>query len=616
MIKTCSPDDPTFALLDNTRDPDALAHLFTQPQAHVLCREPKQLQDALAALEALKRQGHALCGYLSYEAGYFLVDKAEFLLRHVSEHNQPLVHFYAFAKHERLTQAEVQAFLASQQRASQPVAIADLQLGMTASEHQQAVQAIQAEIALGNSYQVNLTTQYTFELWGSAVALYQKLRQRQSVAYGALLNFPEASVLSLSPELFVRKQGTLVQAKPMKGTLGRGANAAEDAERIAAMQADPKTLSENVMIVDLIRNDLSRIAKPGQVWAENLFEVQTFETLHQMISTVNAEVPADLSVTQLFQGLFPCGSITGAPKISTMQIIERLEKAPRGLYTGAIGYLTPESDFCFNVPIRTCVVQKDGQAELGVGGGILHESDPAAEFEECLLKAKFLTQINQDLTLIESLRFEQGLPNLPAHLQRLQASAQTLGFALNVEAITQALHQTCAPLQGVHKVRLELAWDGSFAIQTSVIDMPSQQPLLLGLCPQKVQASQLLQHKTNQRACYQQALQTAQASGCAEVLFLNQAGQVTEASYHNFFMRLDGIWHTAPVTDGLLPGVARQALLDDPSVPTQVRSLSPQDLLQAEALWLTNAVRGRVPAVLCETAKQQLACWAKPLEVV
>ena len=376
---------------------------------------PNSCKTLLAALEALKRQGHALCGYLSYEAGYFLVDKPEFCCAMCLSSTSPCCTFMPLPSTNGWSQAEVQAFLAAQASDFEAVAIADLRLGMTASEHQQAVKAIQAEIALGNSYQVNLTTQYKFELLGSAVALYQKLRQRQSVAYGALLNFPEASVLSLSPELYVRKQSTLVQAKPMKGTLGRGANAVEDAQRIAAMQADPKTLSENVMIVDLIRNDLSRIAKPGQVWAENLFEVQTFETLHQMISTVNAEVPADLSVTQLFQELVSLWLDHRAPKISTMQIIERLEKAPRGIYTGAIGYLTPESDFCFNVPIRTCVVQNDGQAVLGVGGGILHESDPAAEFDECLLKAKFLTQNQSRLSLIESLRFDQGLQNLPAH---------------------------------------------------------------------------------------------------------------------------------------------------------------------------------------------------------
>lgn len=605
-------NDEVFALLENTRTPShSDTKLFTKPVSEVFCDQGDQLPEAFSRLDQLKRQGFYLVGYLSYEASYFLADKQDFRFNKKGKSSSPLLHFYAFKNKTEINSEEAKIFLNAVDTEQRPVAIKNLALNMTNEAYKDRIARIKSYIRNGDTYQVNFTLKYHFNYQGSPLALYRKLRDSQSVEFGAFLNFPEYGVLSLSPELFVRKQGTHLESKPMKGTFPRGATPAEDEQIIAHMKSDQKTRSENVMIVDLLRNDLSRVASVGSVAVQDLFEVQTYETLHQMISTVTGEVAPDVEIGQLFRELFPCGSITGAPKLRTMQIIEELETDTRGVYTGAIGYLTPENDFCFNVPIRTCLAHSDGMAEMGIGGGILYESDPQAEFEECLLKARFLTNLNRSFQLIESMRYDAAsgsIAMLSAHLERMSASAATLHFVFAPAELERQLRGQVSGLQNDHKVRVLLHHNGQWDIQLETLSKTEDSGIpSIDISTERTDSDNwLLQHKSTERALYNALYETHQQSGAYDVLFLNQQGNLTEASSHNLFIEKSGKRITPPVTDGLLPGIARQSLLSDPQIPCEVRSLRAQDLLEADRILLTNAVRGVVEVTLSQQAIAEL----------
>jgi para-aminobenzoate synthetase/4-amino-4-deoxychorismate lyase len=434
------------------------------------------------------------------------------------------------------------------------------------------------------------------------------LRKRQRVEFGALLNFPEFNVLSLSPELFMRKRDTLLELKPMKGTAARGNSCEEDIAIIRDMKQDSKTMSENIMIVDLLRNDLGRIAKSGSITVKNLFEVQTYETLHQMISTIQGSVAPDITLADILPHLFPCGSITGAPKIRTMQIIEDLEVERRGIYTGAIGYITPANDFCFSVPIRTCIAYRDGTAEMGVGSGIVYESDRKSEFEECLLKARFLTGLNDTFKLLESMYYcgnTGTIPKLAEHLLRLATTTKALHFLVDPEAMTGAISSAVLGLQGDHKVRVALAQDGSYNIQTTFLEALRESAKLPYVEVSHIPVdsrSVWLRHKTTERRAYDSEYEKYAVHGAYDVLFINELAQITEASRHNLFIEKCGCLFTSPVTAGLLPGIERKILMAQESKRCVEKPLTPNDLLSADRLLLTNAVRGVVEVELSEQA--------------
>jgi len=605
-----------FALLENTRDTRRGSYLFRHPVAEVLCYRTAEVSAKLAEMDQLRAQGYYLCGYLAYEAAYGLTDKQNFRLTHS---DRPLLHFYAFAEREHLNHAESGALLQQLTVGSAPAAIRDVQMNMDEAQYCEAIRKVREHIREGDTYQVNYTLKYRFNYQGSPLNLYSALRSKQSVEFAAYLNFPEYSVISLSPELFIEKRGEQLVSRPMKGTTARGADEAQDQQIVAGMQADPKTLSENVMIVDLMRNDLSRVAKPGSVSVEKLFEVQTFETLHQMVSTVKGLVPGEIDLQTLFTGLFPCGSITGAPKLRTMELIEQLEQEPRGVYTGAIGYITPDNDFCFNVPIRTCIAQSDGRAEMGVGGGILHESDPLAEYEECRIKARFLTQLNHSMQLIESMRYEAGsrsIPLLKQHLTRLNSSANSLGFHCDLAQLERVLADFITSLESTSKVRLLLSANGSYELSAEKLgDETSQEPRYLDIAKDVVNSSEwLYQHKTTQRELYNRAYMEHSAGGAYDVLFVNDLGQITEASRHNIFIELDTELLTPALSGAVLPGVFRQAVIARAMKPVVQRSFGLHELLKAKRILLTNAVRGEVEVVLSEQARELAIAMLKEAE--
>ncbi len=611
-ISAPSPGD-VFALLDNTRDAGEAggALLFADPVEEILCGDGEDIRLAMGRLDELRRKGLHVCGYITYEAGYFLADTPQSGFEARVPQDTPLMHFYGFRHRREMGSADA-ALLLEHMAADEPAAtISDISPNMGKTQYLRRVAAIREAIHAGETYQVNFTLKYRFRYQGSPLRLFRQLQQAQRVEYGAFLQFPEFSVLSLSPELFVRKQGHRIEAKPMKGTFPRGANAGEDEAILGTMREDLKTRSENVMIVDLIRNDIGRIAQTGTVRVSDLFEIQTFETLHQMISTVRGTIAADTPVADIMRELFPCGSITGAPKVRTMQIIESRENEPRGIYTGAIGYLTPDNDFCFNVAIRTCIARADGSAEMGVGGGILAESDPQAEFEECALKARFLTTLNDRFQLIESMRYDarhRSIPRLPRHLARLDASARSLGFACPVGHIRQALDEAVAGLSEDHKLKLTLARDGTVNVSAQRLDKPDPSATRwVNVSDRRLRSGDvLLAHKTTERRLYEDEHRRHAELGAYDVLFANERGELAEASRHNLFIEKDGYLYTPPLSAGLLGGVERSRVMDEEAGRCLERSLTASDVLAADRVFLTNAVRGVVEVFLSEQARNAL----------
>lgn len=593
-----------FALLDDARNHMNSGHgwLFTEPELQILAHEPDELDFALDEIDRLRRDGFFLCGYLSYEAGYFLVDKNNFGFRPSKAH--PLINFIAFRKAKKMESHDVELWLSRLRPDSGTDSnIYEFSLTESKEEYIGKVKNIIRHIREGDTYQVNFTMKYKFRVDGPVPCLYQKLRNSQRVPYGAFLRFPELDVLSYSPELFLRKNGIHIESKPMKGTARRGINEIEDHKIKSWLENDPKNRAENVMIVDLIRNDIGRIADPGTVRVSNLFEVESYQTVHQMISTVSGEISRDPDMKSIMKGLYPAGSITGAPKIRTMEIIEELEKEPRGIYTGAIGHILPNGDFCFNVAIRTLVL-KDGQGEMGIGSGIIYESDPEAEYQECLLKGKFLTGINSNFELIETFRYDgkaRQYCRLEAHLERLSNSARTFEFQFNQKALLDNLEELKQKLPSTdHKIRILLGQNGKIESDAApLLTNENRDKKFIVISKEKISSKNIFQrHKTTKREMYDRLYKIAGAKGAYDIIFLNEWDRVAEASRHNIFIETNNKWLTPPPGEGALNGVFRNQILTDKSRDVLERPLDLDDLIAADRIFVCNSVRGMVQVEL------------------
>lgn len=603
LFTTKMAESSPFMLFENTlpdQDYDA-AWLFTHPVGEIIATLHGQLDAALAAIDEAREQGYYLAGFISYEASYAFSSKLTHLPNPATA-EQPLLQFYVFDQVLRPTPDEVdQSF---QQLPESAPFIKHWTPTETEADYLTKLNRIRQYIEQGDVYQVNHTFRANFELEGTVNGLYQALRKVQPVAFSALLHLPHSTILSLSPELFIKKRGTTLSTKPMKGTAARGNNESEDQQIIAAMKTDKKMRSENLMIVDLMRNDIGRLAKPGSVKVNNLFEIQTYKTLHQMISTVTGEIARNTPFAQIIKQLFPCGSITGAPKVRSMEVIHELESTPRHFYTGAIGFITPENDFSFNVPIRTLRFPKNSQqGTMGIGGGIIHESDASAEWQEALLKARFLTGLNQSFKLIETFRYvaESGdIPRLGAHLERLQRSAAQFGFPIAVGHWQQTIQSYLVDQKASADLKIRLLLDaaGTIRLSSETLTADDSEHTMLPavtLSEHRIDDSSLFrQHKTTHRELYNRAYHQAEQQGFYDVVFLNEAGFIAEASRHNLLLALDGELYTPPLSDGALPGVMRQQLLNDPKSLAKEKQLTLKDLHKAEHVYLCNSVRGLV----------------------
>lgn len=459
--------------------------------------------------------------------------------------------------------------------------------------YQQALTRIKQHIANGDSYQVNysfrLHAEFLHDPWQFFLQLSEVNRQAQTPAYGAYLDLGAWALCSTSPELFFSQTGDMLMSRPMKGTQARGLSFAEDEQRALWLQQSEKNRAENVMIVDMVRNDLGRIARSGSIHVPHLFETEQYPTVWQMTSTISAQT--DASLTEIFTALFPPASITGAPKRQAMQIIQALETSPRKAYTGSIGFISPQRHRQFNVAIRTVMIDKiAGRAEYGVGSGIVWDSETADEYQECLHKTAVLTQSQTEFDLLESLLWTPaaGLFLAEQHLRRLQQSAQYFGWKIDLADIAQHL-QSCIthlPAQA-HKLRLLVSSDGSIEIRAERLNgLPT--PYRIALATQPIDAQNVfLYHKTTERSIYENAW--AERGNYDDMLLWNTRGEVTETCIANLLYERDGHWYTPPVTSGLLPGVYRACLLEEGVV--QERALHKEELKRCSRMRLMNSVR-------------------------
>ncbi len=609
-----------FALLDDqdaTPADDPRSRLYTGHVGTLCCRQAAELPAMLDQMQQALLQGRHAVGLFGYELG------AELHRIAAHEPDPAGTQVLLFERCERLSAEQVTSWLAGREQLAQTASgnasqrsagIARMRASVTEAEFTAAIARIQAYIEAGDTYQINYTYRMRFDAFGSLYALYRRLRARQPVPYGALVALPDGrALLSMSPELFVRHAQGEVLARPMKGTAGASGDAQQDAARAAALAADPKNRAENVMIVDLLRSDLGRVAQFGSVKVPQLFEVQRYSGVLQMTSTVQARLREDASLADVLTALYPCGSITGAPKRRAMQIIRELEPDPRGFYTGAVGWFDAPAagrrigDFCLSVPIRTLVLQapaSDGvrSGEMGVGAGIVHDSHATQEYAECRLKAQFLTGLSNDFELFETLHAtrSEGCRHLDRHLQRLRASASYFGFVHDEEDIRQTLQKTCAALPPgqAHRLRLALNQAGACHVQTAPLQ-PLPGPVRVLLATQPTEAGDLfLRHKSTVRDRYDAAWRAAEAQGAFDMLFFNTDGELTEGGRSNVFVKLAGRWYTPPLACGLLPGVMRAVLLDDPAWNAAERRLTLDDLRAAQELVLCNALRGVLPATV------------------
>ncbi len=593
-----TPNDP-FVLLENSRDPRAASLLFEKPERIVRCDDPAGIADALADIQRGLDEGLHAAGWLSYEVGLALEPRLARLMP--AARREPLVWFGLFRRRGRLDRYDLENFWRERTQGS-AFTLSALRPATSRDAYLEAFALVQDYLAAGDVYQINLTFDAAADFSGDPLKLHAALRQAQPVAHGAFIAAGDWCVSSHSPELFLERRGNRLTVKPMKGTAARGRSFAEDEAAARALRDDEKSRAENLMIVDLERNDLSRLALPGSVEVENLFEVEAYPTVLQMVSTVRAEVADDVRTLDVLKSIFPCGSVTGAPKIRAMEIIAQLERRPRGVYTGAIGYIAPDGDAAFSVPIRTLVVA-DGMARMGIGSGVVADSDGPSEWDESLLKAAFLARTADRPSLIETLLWERagGYWLLEQHLERLRESAAYFVYPFAEAALREALAfaaESFTP-ETDRRVRLLLSPSGEVSVTAAPLDVEAGRAALRADPPTVAwaatpisSADPFLAHKTTRRAVYDRALAAATAAGHWDLLFRNERGEVTEGARSTLFIEKDGRWITPPVSSGVLPGVFRRHFMTETHV--EVRPLTEADLAAADRICVANALWGMV----------------------
>ena len=571
--------------------------LFFDPVEIIELRSFDDLHSFFGKLERRLVEGFSLAGYIGYETGYGF-ESGSFSPFPDGDDNLPLAWFGVYEAPQLMHEEQTRQLLRGDYRSGKPV------FDLTSEEYVERVGKIKQHIAAGNVYQVNFTGRYRFGFNGSVPGFFRSLSRRQPGAYSAWLDLGAHHILSLSPELFFRREGNNIEVRPMKGTSQRGKDEDEDRLRSDWLQSDEKNRAENLMIVDLIRNDLGRICKPGSVETPELFVTETYPTLHQMVSSVRGELLEDCSLYDLFRAVFPCGSVTGAPKIKAMQLIQELESSSRGVYTGAVGYMLPDRSMCFNVAIRTLMLS-GAQGEYGAGGGIVWDSKPDEEFAECSLKARILDpKPERNFGIFETILFNGSYIWLDEHLARLQRSALSLGFSFCGERIRSELDGLAEnefPEQGRYKIRLELLRDGRLKIAFDEISFQHKHgPLRICKASAALEADDPFRsHKTTERIRYDEFFRKALADGFDEVVFCNERGEVTEGAISNIIIFKNGRYYTPKLSSGLLNGIYRQYFLATRH-NVEETILFMEDIENADLFFVCNSVRGLRRALLCE----------------
>lgn len=562
------------------------SHSFESPVRTYAAQKVEEVLPLLQAVEAEARAGAWVALMLGYEAAPAF-DKA--LKTHASA-SLPLAWAAVFERQDAN----------AQECNGGAYSLSGWEPKVARSEYDKAVRSIRELIAAGDTYQVNYTFPLTSAFEGDATAFYRDLCAAQGAQFCAYFELGRYKILSLSPELFFERKGDFIRTKPMKGTIRRGRWAAEDFEMRETLARSGKDRAENVMIVDLIRNDLGKVSAAGTVKVTSLFELERFETLWQMTSTVESTLRPNVSLAELMTALFPCGSITGAPKVSTMRIIRELEPFPRQIYTGTLGLIFPGGDCIFNVAIRTLLLDSaTGTATFGVGGGITYDSTPEREYEECLVKSSFLTSHPAPFHLLETILLDAGdYFLLNRHLARLRSSASYFGFLFEEEKVALELERVAARHSSERwKVRLLLSKSGEVKTEAYGLETDDNKTLRVALASQAVNSSgRFLFHKTTNRSFYNKEFE--RRADCDDVLFWNERGEITESSTANIVARLESELWTPAQSSGLLAGTFREELLEAGKIRERV--IHVEELSRASELFLINSVRKWMPVTLID----------------
>lgn len=548
---------------------------FTEPIKIIVANHQEEVLSKFSEVQMAVDSGYYAAGYVSYEAAPAF-DEA---YRVKSKTQMPLLWFGIFEKPSSFEGQKKGSFQLSDWKSK------------TSKElYQAGFEKIKAEIKQGNTYQVNYTLRMQSQFSGDDYAFYEQLAKAQNSHYSAYLHTGKFRILSASPELFFHWKDHIITTRPMKGTVKRGLHMEEDLAQANWLANSMKNQAENVMIVDLLRNDVSVIADQGSVHVPALFEIEKYPTVWQMTSTVKAKTRKETTVIDIFKALFPCGSITGAPKIKTTEIIINVEESPREVYCGAVGYITPKREAVFNVPIRTVWIDSEtGHAEYGAGGGITWDSALTDEYDEALLKAKLLTVARPDFHLLESFRLENGTYYLlENHMERLMSAAEYFNFPIIESDVKNQLVQFANNHPtGVYKVRLIVSKSETVEVSGQLISEITH-PVPIKLAHAPIATNQpFIYFKTTNRAMYE-AFQK-QYKDYFDVLLWNEQGKITEFTNGNVVVKLNGKLYTPPVQSGLLAGTFRKELLDRKEIEEKI--ITKAELKDAEEIWFINSVR-------------------------
>lgn len=570
--------DAPFLLFDDARTPGAKARLYRQPEAEVAAWRMDEVLPALDRLQRGVRAGKHAAGFIAYEAGYALDEELTGAAR---QGPGPLLWFGLFDGFE---QVEAERWLPRADGAyvSPPAP------RINCAEYLAAAEQVRERLLAGNIYQANLTFGCDVRVAGDPLALYARLRAASRTGWGGVVRHPRGWLLSLSPEQFFTVRDGVIEAKPMKGTAPLSAPP-------EALSGDEKSRAENVMIVDLLRNDLARVAVPGSVAVPELFAVERYPTLQQMVSRITATLAPGLDAVDVLRTIFPCGSVTGAPKIAAMLALRDLEPEPRGAYTGAMGWIEPGGDAAFNVLIRTLEMGSDpGLARLGLGSGLVVDSRLRDEWDECLSKGAFVTRSKPPIDLLETMRFDpdEGIAELPRHLGRMGSAAAALGFRYDRHAARNELQAATFGRRHPGVARMMLSPTGAMAVELRSMEEPVELPVPVAILPRPVDPDDFrLRYKTSDRSFYNEA---RRQGGVFETVFVDEDGYLTEGTFTSVFLERDGILLTPPLSRMLLPGILRGKLLDEERA--READLRVEDL--AGGFLLGNMVRGLIEARL------------------
>lgn len=579
-----------WILFDDAREGGAFPRLYREPREIVVARELEDILPALEKVRAGLRGGQHAAGYLAYEAGHAFDPKLHDSAR---QGEGPLLCFGLFDGFEK---PDLSVLLPSPDGAyvGRPAP------RLTPIQYEYAVERVREHLFAGDFYQANLTFGCDVAVAGDPLALYARLRRSAQAGWGGVLTHDDGVIISLSPEQFFTIRDGALEARPMKGTAPRRPDPDADRTEAEALAADEKQRAENLMIVDLMRNDLARVSVAGSVEVPALFAVETYPTLHQLVSRIRSRLRLECDAIDVLRTIFPCGSVTGAPKVAAMEALTRLEPEPRGAYTGSIGWIEPNrhgdpGDAAFNVLIRTLEWRRGAtKARLGLGSGLVVDSEPSNEWAECLLKGEFVRREAQDFDLIETMGFDpsEGIVELERHLDRMKASADDLDFQFDRHAARNELQAATFGRKHRAMVRLLLSRTGAMAIQVKPYDDPEELPVRVALRPLPVEPSDFrLRYKTTDRR-FLDVLRLQ--AGEYETVFVDPDGQLTEGSRTSLFVERGGKLLTPPLSRGLMPGILRAKLIEEGRA--EEADLTPADL--EGGFYVGNIVRGLIPAKL------------------